>query len=99
MRSLSGHIKSQPEGLKQCIASQRIPDPCRSVEKLHQFLPDCEEIPRPSHHLKVTQWMASIYGKEKHDAFIIRMEEKQTSTTQTSAKTVKVANSRNSNMK
>ncbi|MBW0519107.1 hypothetical protein O181_058822 [Austropuccinia psidii MF-1] len=63
--SLSGHIKSQPEGLQQCIASQRIPDPCRPVEKLHQFLPDWEEIPRPSQHLKFTQWMASIYGKEK----------------------------------
>ncbi|MBW0586337.1 hypothetical protein O181_126052 [Austropuccinia psidii MF-1] len=34
-RSLSGHIKSQSEGLQQCIAAQRVPDPCRSVEKLH----------------------------------------------------------------
>ncbi|MBW0512073.1 hypothetical protein O181_051788 [Austropuccinia psidii MF-1] len=34
-RSLSGHIQSQPEGLQQCIAAQNIPDPCRSVEKLH----------------------------------------------------------------
>ncbi|MBW0549389.1 hypothetical protein O181_089104 [Austropuccinia psidii MF-1] len=34
-RSLSGHIQSQPEGLQQCIAAQRVPDPCRSVEKLH----------------------------------------------------------------
>ncbi|MBW0520539.1 hypothetical protein O181_060254 [Austropuccinia psidii MF-1] len=30
--------------------------------------------------------MASIYGKEKHDAFNRRMEEKPPSTTQTSAK-------------
>ncbi|MBW0501260.1 hypothetical protein O181_040975 [Austropuccinia psidii MF-1] len=34
-RSLSGHIKSQPEGLQKCIAAQRVPDPCRSMEKLH----------------------------------------------------------------
>ncbi|MBW0563733.1 hypothetical protein O181_103448, partial [Austropuccinia psidii MF-1] len=34
-RSLSGHIKSQPEGLQQCIAAQRVPDPFRYVEKLH----------------------------------------------------------------
>ncbi|MBW0473790.1 hypothetical protein O181_013505 [Austropuccinia psidii MF-1] len=34
-RSLSGHIQSQPEGLQQLIAAQRVPDPCRSVEKLH----------------------------------------------------------------
>ncbi|MBW0571363.1 hypothetical protein O181_111078 [Austropuccinia psidii MF-1] len=39
-----------------------------------------------SQHLKVTQWMASIYGKEKHDAFDRRMEEKQPSTIHTSAK-------------
>ncbi|MBW0503036.1 hypothetical protein O181_042751 [Austropuccinia psidii MF-1] len=34
-RSLSRHIQSQPEGFQQCIAAQRVPDPCRSVEKLH----------------------------------------------------------------
>ncbi|MBW0503419.1 hypothetical protein O181_043134 [Austropuccinia psidii MF-1] len=85
-RSLSRHIQSQTEGLKQFISAQRVPYPCRSVEKLHEFLPDCENIPGPSQHLKVTQWMASIVGKEKHDAFDSRMEEKQPSTTQTSAK-------------
>ncbi|MBW0589516.1 hypothetical protein O181_129231, partial [Austropuccinia psidii MF-1] len=30
-RSLSGHIQSQPEGLQQCTAAHRVPDPCRSV--------------------------------------------------------------------
>ncbi|MBW0588452.1 hypothetical protein O181_128167 [Austropuccinia psidii MF-1] len=39
-KSLSEHIQSQPEGLQQCIAPQRVPDPCRCVEKLHEFLPD-----------------------------------------------------------
>ncbi|MBW0553902.1 hypothetical protein O181_093617 [Austropuccinia psidii MF-1] len=34
-RRLNGHIKSQPEGLKQCVSAQRLPDPFRSVEKLH----------------------------------------------------------------
>ncbi|MBW0590381.1 hypothetical protein O181_130096 [Austropuccinia psidii MF-1] len=34
-RSLSGHLQSHPEGLQQCIAAQRVPDPFRSVEKLH----------------------------------------------------------------
>ncbi|MBW0553239.1 hypothetical protein O181_092954 [Austropuccinia psidii MF-1] len=85
-RSLSEHTQRQPEGLKQCIEAQRVPDPCRSVEKLHEFLPDCEKIPGPSKHLQVTQWMASIDGKEEHDAFNSRMEEKQPSTTQESAK-------------
>ncbi|MBW0579037.1 hypothetical protein O181_118752 [Austropuccinia psidii MF-1] len=85
-RSLIGHIKSQPEGLQQCIAAQRVPDTCRSVEQLHEFLPDCEKIPGPSQHLQVTQWMESIDGKEEHDAFNRRMEEKQPSTTKASAK-------------
>ncbi|MBW0572410.1 hypothetical protein O181_112125 [Austropuccinia psidii MF-1] len=84
--SLSGHLQAHPEGLQQCIAAQRIPDPCRSVENLHEFLPDCEKIPGPSQHLQVTQWMASIDVKEEHVAFNNRMEEKQPSTTQASAK-------------
>ncbi|MBW0559710.1 hypothetical protein O181_099425 [Austropuccinia psidii MF-1] len=93
-RSCSGHLPSQPEGLQQCIAAQRVPDPCRSVEKLHEFLPDCEKIPGPSQHLQGTQWMASIDGKEEHDAFSSRMQEEQPSTTQESAN-----NSSNSNVK
>ncbi|MBW0512899.1 hypothetical protein O181_052614 [Austropuccinia psidii MF-1] len=36
-RSLSGHLKSQPEGLQQRTAAQRVPDPCRYVEKLHEL--------------------------------------------------------------
>ncbi|MBW0583690.1 hypothetical protein O181_123405 [Austropuccinia psidii MF-1] len=85
-RSLSGYLQSQPEGLQQCIAAQRVPDPCRSVEKLHEFLPDCEKVMGPSQHLQATQWMASIDGKEEHYDLNSRMEAKQRSTTQTSAK-------------
>ncbi|MBW0553929.1 hypothetical protein O181_093644 [Austropuccinia psidii MF-1] len=85
-RSLSGHLQSQPEGLQQYISAQRVPDPCRSVEKLYELLPECEKVPGPSQHLQVTQWMASIYGKEEHDAFNRRMEEKKPSTTKASAK-------------
>ncbi|MBW0588714.1 hypothetical protein O181_128429 [Austropuccinia psidii MF-1] len=77
-RSLSGHLQSQLECLQQCIAGQIVPDSCRSVEKLHQFFPDCKKIPRPSQHLTVTQWMASINGEEEHDSFNSRMEEKTT---------------------
>ncbi|MBW0571696.1 hypothetical protein O181_111411 [Austropuccinia psidii MF-1] len=86
-RSLSGNLQSQPEGLQQCTAAQRVPDPCRSVEKLHELIPDCKKIPRSSQHLQVTQWMASIDGKEEYDSFNSRMEEKQPSTTKASAKT------------
>ncbi|MBW0553220.1 hypothetical protein O181_092935 [Austropuccinia psidii MF-1] len=98
-RSLSGHIQSQPEGLQQCIAAQRVPDPCRYVEKLHEFLPDCEKIPGPSQHLQVTQWMASIDGKEEHYAFNSQMEEKQPSPPKQVPKTAPVASRSNSNMK
>ncbi|MBW0548368.1 hypothetical protein O181_088083, partial [Austropuccinia psidii MF-1] len=85
-RSPSGHIQSQPQSLQQCPAVPGVPDPCISVEKLHEFLPDCEKIPGPSKYLQIFAWMASIYGEEKHDALDTTMEEKQPSTTQGSAK-------------
>ncbi|MBW0591918.1 hypothetical protein O181_131633 [Austropuccinia psidii MF-1] len=44
-RSVSGHIQSQPQSLQQFPAVKGVPDPCRLVEKLHKFLPDCEKIP------------------------------------------------------
>ncbi|MBW0556330.1 hypothetical protein O181_096045 [Austropuccinia psidii MF-1] len=86
IRSLCGHLQIQPEGLQQCIAAQIVPDPCRSVEKLHEFLPDCEKIPGTSQHMQVAELMASIDGKEENDSLNSRMEEKQPSTTQASAK-------------
>ncbi|MBW0570995.1 hypothetical protein O181_110710 [Austropuccinia psidii MF-1] len=45
-RSLSGHLKSQPEGLQQCTAAQRVQDPCRSVENLHELISDYKKLPR-----------------------------------------------------
>ncbi|MBW0518672.1 hypothetical protein O181_058387, partial [Austropuccinia psidii MF-1] len=98
-RSLSTHIQSHPEGLQQCTAAQRVPDPCRFVEKLHESLPDCEKLPGPSQHLQVTKWMASIDGKEENEAFNSRMEEKQPSTTQAGAKNSPIASISNSNVK
>ncbi|MBW0593229.1 hypothetical protein O181_132944 [Austropuccinia psidii MF-1] len=86
-RSLSGHLQSQPEALQQCTVTQRGPDPCRYVEKLHELIPHCKKISGSSQYLQITQWMASIDGKEEYDAFNSRMEEKQPSTTNTSAKT------------
>ncbi|MBW0587170.1 hypothetical protein O181_126885 [Austropuccinia psidii MF-1] len=86
-RSLSGHLQSQPEGLQQCTTAQRVPDRQRSVEKLHELIPGCKKSPGSSQHFHVTQWMASIDGKEEHDAFNSRMEGKQPSTTKESAKT------------
>ncbi|MBW0558479.1 hypothetical protein O181_098194 [Austropuccinia psidii MF-1] len=85
-RSLSGHIKSQPEGLQQCIPAKRVPDPCRSVGKMHELLPDFQRLFGSSQQLQVTQWWNPFMEKEKHDAFNSRMEKKQPSTTQASAK-------------
>ncbi|MBW0585851.1 hypothetical protein O181_125566 [Austropuccinia psidii MF-1] len=73
-RSLSGSLQRQPEGVKQCTAAQRVPDYCRSVEKLHELIPDCKKIPRSSQHLQATQWMAFIGGKEEYNVFNSRME-------------------------
>ncbi|MBW0514267.1 hypothetical protein O181_053982 [Austropuccinia psidii MF-1] len=98
-RSLSENLKSQPEGIQKCISEQRVTDPCRSVEKLHEFLPDCEEIPGPSQHFQVTQWMKSIDGKEKHDAFNRRIKEKTPSPSKKVPRTAPVARSSNSNVK
>ncbi|MBW0475276.1 hypothetical protein O181_014991 [Austropuccinia psidii MF-1] len=98
-RSLSGHLQSQPEGLQQCISAKRVPDPCRSVEKLPEFLPDCEKTPGPSQHLQVAQGMASIDGKEEPDAFNSRMEEKNPPPPKQVPTTAPIASSSNFNMK
>ncbi|MBW0580111.1 hypothetical protein O181_119826 [Austropuccinia psidii MF-1] len=98
-RSVSGHIQSQPESLKQCIAAQRVQYPCRSVEKLPEFLPDCKKILGPSQHLQATQRMASINGKEEHDAFNSRIEEKNPPPPKQVPKKAQVTRSRNSNVK
>ncbi|MBW0498609.1 hypothetical protein O181_038324 [Austropuccinia psidii MF-1] len=86
-RSLSGHFQSQPEGLQQWTSAQRVPDPCRSVEKLHELIPDCKKIPGSSQNFQVAQWMAPIDGKKEYDSFNSRTEEKQPSPTKASAKT------------
>ncbi|MBW0571621.1 hypothetical protein O181_111336 [Austropuccinia psidii MF-1] len=47
-RSLSGHLQSQPEVLKQCTTEKRVPDPCRSMEKLHELITDYKKTPGSS---------------------------------------------------
>ncbi|MBW0530810.1 hypothetical protein O181_070525 [Austropuccinia psidii MF-1] len=98
-RSLSGHIQSHPEGLQHCIAAQRVPDSFRSVKKLHEFLPDCEKIPWPSQHLKFTQWMASIDGKENMMLLTKECRKNNTPPPKQVPKTAPVASSSNSNIK
>ncbi|MBW0469414.1 hypothetical protein O181_009129 [Austropuccinia psidii MF-1] len=85
-RSLSGNIQSQTEGIQQCNSIQRVSNSRRPLEKLHELLLDCEEVSRESQHLQITEWMASIDGKEEHYSFNSMMEEEQPSTTQTGSK-------------
>ncbi|MBW0589310.1 hypothetical protein O181_129025 [Austropuccinia psidii MF-1] len=98
-RSLSEHLQSQSEGLKQCTAAQRVPHPCRSVEKLHELIPDCKKIPGLSQHLQVTQWMASIDGKEEYDASNSRIEENNPPTPNQVSRPPPVVSRSNSNVK
>ncbi|MBW0594201.1 hypothetical protein O181_133916 [Austropuccinia psidii MF-1] len=39
-RRLHGHFQSHLEALQQYLSAQKVPDSCRSVEKLHELLPD-----------------------------------------------------------
>ncbi|MBW0568052.1 hypothetical protein O181_107767 [Austropuccinia psidii MF-1] len=98
-RSLSGHLQSQPEGIPQCIAAQRVPYSCRSVEKLNESLPDYEKTPEPSQHLQVTQRIASIDGKENMMLLTAEWRGKNPPPPKQAPRTAPVARSRNSNMK
>ncbi|MBW0468551.1 hypothetical protein O181_008266 [Austropuccinia psidii MF-1] len=98
-RSLSGHTPRKPEGLKQCIAANRVPDPCRSVEKLHEFLPHCKKVPGPSQHLQVTQWVESIDGKEKMMLLTAEWMKNNPPPPKQVPKTAPVARSSNSNVR
>ncbi|MBW0557257.1 hypothetical protein O181_096972 [Austropuccinia psidii MF-1] len=88
------HGRSQPgtEGkgsVDDCQTTkivQGAPDPCRSVDQLHELLPDCEKITGPSQYLQIAQWMESIDGEEKNDALDTRVEKNQPPTTQASLK-------------
>ncbi|MBW0583898.1 hypothetical protein O181_123613, partial [Austropuccinia psidii MF-1] len=98
-RSLSGHLHIQREGLQQCTAAQRVPDPFRSVEKLHELIPDYKKIPESSQHFQFTQWMAFIDGKEEYDALHSRTEERNPPPPNQVPRPAPVAISSNSNVK
>ncbi|MBW0574888.1 hypothetical protein O181_114603 [Austropuccinia psidii MF-1] len=94
-----GHIQSQPQSLQQCTAVQEVPDPCRSVEKLHEFLPDCEKVHGLSQYLQVAQWMASIDGKGKMMLLTLEWWKNNPPPPNQVAKTAPVASSSNYNVK
>ncbi|MBW0495990.1 hypothetical protein O181_035705 [Austropuccinia psidii MF-1] len=69
------------------------------MEKMHELLPDCEKASGPSQHLQVSQWMESIDGKEKHDAFNRRMGETNSPPPKQMTKTAPIARKSNFNLK
>ncbi|MBW0581205.1 hypothetical protein O181_120920 [Austropuccinia psidii MF-1] len=97
--SLCGHIQSQPQCIQQCTSVQGVPDPCRPVEELHEFLPDCEKIPGPSQYLQIAQWMASIDGEENMMFLTLEWRKNNLPPPKTVPKTAPVARTSNSNMK
>ncbi|MBW0464549.1 hypothetical protein O181_004264 [Austropuccinia psidii MF-1] len=73
--------------------------PCRSVEKLHAFLPDCEKVSGPSQKFKVTKWTGSIDGKEKMMLLTAEWRKNNPLPPKQVAKTAPIASSSNSNVK
>ncbi|MBW0519031.1 hypothetical protein O181_058746 [Austropuccinia psidii MF-1] len=67
--------------------------------KLHEFLPYCEKVHRPSQHLQVTQWMASIDGKENMMCLTVEWRKNNPPPPKQVPKTSPVARSSNSNVK
>ncbi|MBW0517279.1 hypothetical protein O181_056994 [Austropuccinia psidii MF-1] len=98
-RSLSGHIQSQSEGLQQCIAAQRVPDPCRSVEKLHENLPECEKIPGPSQTCKLLNGWHPLMEKKNIMLSKEEWRKKHHPPLKQVPKTAPVASSSDSNVK
>ncbi|MBW0496631.1 hypothetical protein O181_036346 [Austropuccinia psidii MF-1] len=75
-RSLNGHMKSNPECIQKFTSTQRGSNSRRSLENLHEVLPDCEKASGPYQYFQVTEWRESIYEKEVNNAFNSRIEEK-----------------------
>ncbi|MBW0594185.1 hypothetical protein O181_133900 [Austropuccinia psidii MF-1] len=96
--SVDIYIASQ-KAYNNALQHKRVSDPCRSVEKLHEIIPDCKKIPGSSQYLQVTQWMASTDGKEEYDAFNSRMDENIPSPPKRVPRPAPVASRSNSNVK
>ncbi|MBW0568763.1 hypothetical protein O181_108478 [Austropuccinia psidii MF-1] len=96
-RTLSGHLQSQPEGMKQCIAAQRVPDPCRSMKKhMNSYLTVRKFLGHPNICNLLNVWHP-LMGKK--NMMLLTEEWRKTTTTQASVKTAQVASSSNSNVK
>ncbi|MBW0526880.1 hypothetical protein O181_066595 [Austropuccinia psidii MF-1] len=98
-RSLSGHLQRQPEGLQQCIAAQRVPEPCRSVKKLHELICDCKKIAGHPNTCKLLNGWNPLM--EKKNMMLLTAEWRKTNRPPPGQvpKTAPVASRRNYNVK
>ncbi|MBW0592446.1 hypothetical protein O181_132161 [Austropuccinia psidii MF-1] len=98
-RSLSGHLQSHPEGLKQCIAAERVPDPCRSVENcMNSYLNVRRFLGHPNTCKLLNGWH-SLMEKKKMMLSSAEWRKKNPSPPKQVPKTAPVARSSNSNVK
>ncbi|MBW0591434.1 hypothetical protein O181_131149 [Austropuccinia psidii MF-1] len=98
-RSLSGHIKCQPEGLQQCSAATRVPDPCISVEKLHEsYLTVRKFLGHPNTRKLINGWHPLM---ERKNMILLTAEWRKNNPPppKLMPKTATVASRRNSNVK
>ncbi|MBW0491631.1 hypothetical protein O181_031346 [Austropuccinia psidii MF-1] len=98
-RSLSRHFKSQPEGLQQCIAAQRVPDPCRSVENCMNSYLTVREFMRHPKTCKLLNGWHPLMEKKNMMLLTAEWRKKNPPPPKQVPKTAPVAGSRNYNMK
>ncbi|MBW0542558.1 hypothetical protein O181_082273 [Austropuccinia psidii MF-1] len=97
--SLSGNLQTHPEGLQQCIAAQRIPDPCRSVEKrMNPYLTVKKFLVHPNTCKLLNGWHPLM---EKKNMLLLTAEWRKNNppSPKQVPKTAPVASSSNSNVK
>ncbi|MBW0500452.1 hypothetical protein O181_040167 [Austropuccinia psidii MF-1] len=98
-RSLSGCIQIQPEGLKQCITAQRVPDPCRSVEKrMNSYLTVRKFLGHPN-TFKLLNGFHSLMEKKSMILLTEEWRKNNAPPPKQVPKTAPEASSRNSNVK
>ncbi|MBW0589787.1 hypothetical protein O181_129502 [Austropuccinia psidii MF-1] len=98
-RSLSGYIQSEPEGVKQFIAAQRVPDPCRSMENcMNSYLTVRKFLGHPS-TCKLLNGCHPLMEKKNMMLLTAEWRTNNSPPPNKVPKTEPVANSSNSNMK
>ncbi|MBW0527347.1 hypothetical protein O181_067062 [Austropuccinia psidii MF-1] len=99
IKSLSGYIESQLEGLQQSTAAQKVPDPCRSVENcMNSYMTVRKYLEHPNTCKLLNGWHPFM---EKKNMMLLTEEWSKNNPPPPKQvqKTAPVARSRNSNVK